>query len=441
MTNNRNPRRGGARSFGPKTGGGRSAGGRGRSGGGERRYGSGEGRSWSGDGDGRGRGGDSRGRSGGGERRFGGEGRGWSGGDSRGRSGDGERRYGRGDGDGRGRSGDSRGRSGGGERRYSSSDGERGGRGAGRGGSGERRFGGSSGGGERRGNAPGRKGLPSARSIRKRASSAPRFEKQHRTTRPTYRDSNETFEPHPSHSEDGVRLQKALSSAGIASRRVSEDLINAGRVLVDGVVVREQGLRIDIEKAIVHVDGTRVVLDESKSYLVLNKPVGVVCTMDDPEGRPCLNDIVGQRTERLFHVGRLDVDTEGMLILTNDGDLAHRLQHPKFEVPKTYLAEVVGPVRRGLGQRLKEGVELEDGPAHAVGFSLVDSRPGRALVELVITEGRNHIVRRMLEAAGHPVTKLVRTHVGDVGMGNVKAGRYRALSRGEVGSLMRSAGM
>lgn len=242
------------------------------------------------------------------------------------------------------------------------------------------------------------------------------------------------------HVEGGVRLQKVLSGAGVASRRASEDLIAAGRVTVDGVVVTELGVRVD-PQSVIHVDGLRVQVDASKVYLALNKPLGVVCTMHDPEGRPCLGDIVGQRVERLFHVGRLDTDTEGLLLLTNDGELANRLTHPAYEVPKVYLAEVRGPVPRGVGKQLRDGIELDDGFARVDSFKLVDSRPGHALVEVVMHEGRNRIVRRLLDEVGHPVERLVRTDVGSIRLGDLLPGRTRTLTKSEVGELMRLVGL
>lgn len=237
------------------------------------------------------------------------------------------------------------------------------------------------------------------------------------------------------HRPDGVRLQKLLAAAGIGSRRACEALMAAGRVSVDGQVVTELGTRIDPESQVVHVDGIRVQLDESKVYLAFNKPIGVVSTMSDERGRPSLADYVGTMSTRLFHVGRLDVETEGLILLTNDGELAHRLQHPGYAVPKTYLAQVPGPVPKDLGRRLRAGVELDDGPAAVDSFRVVDSAPGRALVEIVIHEGRNRIVRRMLEAVGHPVEALVRTDVGPVQLGQLRTGRYRALSRAEISAL------
>ncbi len=243
------------------------------------------------------------------------------------------------------------------------------------------------------------------------------------------------------HDPDGVRLQKLLAAAGVGSRRTCENLITAGRVQVDGQVVRELGVRIDPSRQSVHVDGERVQLDESRLYLAFNKPLGVVSTMSDELGRPCVGDYVGNRKERLFHVGRLDADTEGLLLLTNDGDLAHRLQHPAYGVPKTYLAQIPGPVPRDLGRTLRAGVELDDGPVAVDSFKVVDSAPGKALVEVVLHEGRKHVVRRMLDAVGHPVVSLVRTDVGPVTLGDLKPGRTRALSRAEVGRLYSAAGL
>ncbi len=182
------------------------------------------------------------------------------------------------------------------------------------------------------------------------------------TGRPARRQAPVPAVPVDVHDEDGVRLQKVLAQAGVGSRRACEALIAAGRVQVDGHVVVEQGVRIDPTRQVVHVDGVRVQLDEDKTYLAFNKPAGVVSTMSDEQGRVSLGDFMSERPERLFHVGRLDSETEGLILLTNDGDLAHRLQHPSYGVAKTYLAEVPGPVARDVGKRLRAGVELEDGP-------------------------------------------------------------------------------
>ncbi len=243
------------------------------------------------------------------------------------------------------------------------------------------------------------------------------------------------------HDPDGVRLQKLLAGAGVGSRRACEALIEAGRVSVDGHIVTELGVRIDPTRQIVHVDGERVTLDESRVYLAFNKPLGVVSTMSDERGRPSVGDFVEGRAERLFHVGRLDADTEGLLLLTNDGELAHQLQHPAYGVLKTYVAQVPGPVPRGLGRRLRAGVELDDGPVAVDSFKLIDSAPGMALVEVVVHEGRKHIVRRLLAAVGHPVRGLVRTQVGPIALGSLKPGKTRRLTRQEVGKLYAAAGL
>jgi len=243
------------------------------------------------------------------------------------------------------------------------------------------------------------------------------------------------------HDPNGVRLQKVLAQAGIGSRRACEDLIAAGRVQVDGQTIRELGVRVDAKRQAVHVDGVRIQVDTSMVYLVLNKPPGVVSTMDDPEGRPCIGDLLIGREERLFHVGRLDAATEGLLLLTNDGDLANRLSHPSHEVPKTYLAEVAGPVGKDVGKRLRAGVELEDGPAKVDSFRVIDARPGKALVEIVLHEGRNHIVRRLLSAVGHPVEQLVRIQVGPIKLGDLRSGRTRSLHGDELGRLFEAAGL
>ncbi len=206
-------------------------------------------------------------------------------------------------------------------------------------------------------------------------------------------------------------------------------------------MVRELGVRIDPVAQAVHVDGVRIQLDESRLYLALNKPLGVVSTMSDDLGRPCLGDFVGARTERLFHVGRLDADTDGLILLTNDGELAHRLQHPSYEVLKTYVATVPGPVARDVGRRLRAGIELDDGIVAVDSFRMLDSTPGKALVEVVLHEGRKHVVRRLLEAVGHPVITLTRTDVGPIRLGELRSGKLRKLSTREVGELYAAVGL
>ena len=234
---------------------------------------------------------------------------------------------------------------------------------------------------------------------------------------------------------DGSRLQKVLASAGIGSRRACEQLIEQGRVSVNDEVVKCQGRRVDPEVDVIRVDTMRINTARGMVYLAMNKPKGYVTAMSDPEGRPTVGDLVRDRVERLFHVGRLDADTEGLLLLTNDGELAHRLSHPSYEVPKTYLAEVLGPVARDVGKRLREGVELDDGIVRVDSFKLVDSTSNRVLLELVLHEGRKHIVRRALAEVGHPVQRLVRTAVGGVQLGGQKPGKIRNLTREELAGL------
>ena len=244
--------------------------------------------------------------------------------------------------------------------------------------------------------------------------------------------------------DEGVRLQKVLSQAGIASRRVAERMIMDGRVEVDGQIVTEMGTRVDTSTSVIRVDGARVQLDDELMYLALNKPVGMYSTMTDEKGRPCVGDVVEHRvrgTKKLFHVGRLDADTEGLLLLTNDGELAHRLMHPSYEIPKTYLATVTGKVPKGLGNTLREGVELEDGPAKVDDFSLVDTVPGKSLVKVTLHEGRNRIVRRLFKQVGFPVEALVRIAIGEVTLGDQKPETIRVLTRKEIGELQKAVGL
>jgi len=236
-------------------------------------------------------------------------------------------------------------------------------------------------------------------------------------------------------SAEGVRLQKVLAAAGLGSRRACEILISEGRVEVDGELVTQLGARVDPRTAVIRVDGARIEVRDEFVYLALNKPRGILSAMSDTRGRRTVGDLVADWPQRLFHVGRLDADSEGLLLLTNDGDLAHRLMHPSFEIVKVYLATVEGHVGREVGRRLRAGVELEDGPVRVDRFRVVDSTPGRTLVEVALHEGRKHIVRRLLASVGHPVLRLVRTSIGPVRLGDQRAGRVRQLTRTEVGAL------
>ena len=242
----------------------------------------------------------------------------------------------------------------------------------------------------------------------------------------------------------GERLQKVLAKAGVASRRHAEILIDAGRVEVNGKIISKQGVKVNPSVDVIRVDGVRVNVNEEHEYFVLNKPRGMQSTMSDDLGRPCVGDVVSEKVaagQRLFHVGRLDADTEGLLILTNDGELANRLMHPKYEVTKTYLATVLGEADRKLVRQLKEGIELEDGLAKADFAQVVDTNQGYSLVRLELHEGRKHIVRRMLKEAGFPVQRLVRTKLHTVQLGDMKPGGLRALNSSELTSLYKAVEM
>jgi 23S rRNA pseudouridine2605 synthase len=239
----------------------------------------------------------------------------------------------------------------------------------------------------------------------------------------------------------GVRLQKVLAAAGIGSRRACEEMIGAGRIEVDGEIVRRFGARVDPDHQIIRVDGRRIAASEKLVYVALNKPPGVLTTMSDTRGRKTIADLLGDRAERLFHVGRLDYETEGLMLLMNDGELAHRLAHPRYGVLKTYLADIPAPFPRDLGRQLMSGIELDDGLASADRFRVVERAGARALIEITLHEGRKHIVRRMLAAAGHPVSRLVRTQVGPVALGTLRSGATRRLSTREVGDLYAAVGL
>ncbi len=240
-------------------------------------------------------------------------------------------------------------------------------------------------------------------------------------------------------SVEGERLQKVLAAAGVASRRLSEDLITAGRVRVNGTVVRELGSRVNPLTDKVQVNGVDVQLDTSRRYVVLNKPVGVVSSLADEHGRPDLRQFTGQYEERLFNVGRLDTDTSGLLILTNDGEMAHVLAHPSFGVMKTYVAKVSGTVSPQTIRKLTAGLDLEDGPIKADSARLLAAPSGptrQSLVELTLHSGRNRIVRRMLAAVGHPVLDLVRRQFGPLHLGTLPVGAMRDVTRVELGELL-----
>jgi 23S rRNA pseudouridine2605 synthase len=242
--------------------------------------------------------------------------------------------------------------------------------------------------------------------------------------------------------DDGlVRLQKLLASSGVASRRKCEELMLAGEVEVDGEVVTRLGTKVDPHTAVIRVEGKRLPPASAHVYLALNKPRGVVSTMSDPQGRRTLTDLLADRSERLFHVGRLDTDTEGLLLLTNDGDFAQRVAHPSYELEKTYVAEVAGVPDRAAMKRLRDGVQLDDGPVEVHSAKVLSKAKDRAIVELVIHEGRNRIVRRLFDEIGHPVRKLTRTAIGPVRLHGIKSGAARDLTRDELGALLDAAGL
>lgn len=242
----------------------------------------------------------------------------------------------------------------------------------------------------------------------------------------------------------GVRLQKVLAQAGVASRRHAEAMIEQGRVSVNGEQVTVQGTRVNPDVDVIRVDGSRINVNEELQYFAFNKPRGVHTTMKDELDRTSVGSYLAERTasgQRLFHVGRLDADTEGLLLLTNDGELANRLTHPKYEVSKTYLATVLGEAKPALVKQLKEGILLDDGPANADYVQIVDVHNGQSLIRVELHEGRKHIVRRMLKEAGFPVQRLVRTKVHTVQLGDMKPGMMRALNASELASLYKAVEM
>jgi 23S rRNA pseudouridine2605 synthase len=231
------------------------------------------------------------------------------------------------------------------------------------------------------------------------------------------------------------RIQKILAKAGIASRREAEKMILEGRVMVNGTVIDALGFKADPAKDHIKVDGKRLPQFESKIALLLNKPRGYLCTVEDPEGRRTIMDLLTKVKGRIYPVGRLDFDAEGLLILTNDGDLAHLLSHPKFSIPRTYLAKVSGAPDEKKLNRLKKGVVLEDGRAKAVYILVLQQGEKNSWVRVVVTEGRNHLVKRMFKAIGHPVLKLKRVGFGSLQLGALPSGQFRYLTPEDIDRL------
>ena len=236
------------------------------------------------------------------------------------------------------------------------------------------------------------------------------------------------------------RLQKILAHAGVASRRKAEELIEAGHVSVNGTVVRELGSKADLDQDLIQVDGRTIRETQDKVYYVLYKPAGCVTTLSDPENRPTIKAYLEEIPERVYPVGRLDYDVEGALIVTNDGDLAFSMMHPRFGVRRTYLAKVHGVPAAEQLERLRRGVRLEDGRARALEADLHSRTPKNTWVRVVVAEGRQHLVKRLMEAVGAPVQKLHRADYGGIGVGGMRPGEVRELTRAEVQSLRAQAG-
>ncbi|TRZ58309.1 MAG: rRNA pseudouridine synthase [Streptomycetaceae bacterium] len=234
-----------------------------------------------------------------------------------------------------------------------------------------------------------------------------------------------------------MRLNKIIADAGITSRRGADELIESGRVTVDGIAIREMGSKFDPEKVQVAVDGETIKRSLTKSYLALHKPKGVLSTMYDPDGRPSLSDFIDLRKERLFHVGRLDKDSEGLILLTNDGDLTFRATHPSFGLEKTYIIEYDGKLPTGVDKVLLKGVELEDGMGRTLTFKELSPR----WIEVSIHEGRYHIIRRLMEAVEVDVLRLIRTKFGPISLGDTPEGRWRDLNNGELTNLRNVLGL
>lgn len=231
-----------------------------------------------------------------------------------------------------------------------------------------------------------------------------------------------------------MRLNKIIADAGITSRRGADELIADGRVTVDGRPVKELGAKIDPDNHEVAVDGETIQRSLTKSYLVLHKPKGVLSTMYDPEGRPSLADFIDLRKERLFHVGRLDKDSEGLILLTNDGDLTFRATHPSFGLEKTYIIEFEGRLETGVDKVLLKGVELEDGMGRVLSFKQLSAN----WIEVKIHEGRYHIIRRLMEAVGVEVLRLIRTNFGPISLGDTPEGRWRDLNEQELLNIQKA---
>ena len=260
--------------------------------------------------------------------------------------------------------------------------------------------------------------------------------------------SNDTPSPEPETApqtrpevtSEPERLQKVLSRAGVASRRASEDLIAQGRVQINGETVREMGVKV-LPTDRITVDGQRIHTDTVLQVWAFHKPVGTVSSMQPEDDRPCIGDWVTKLPERVYNVGRLDAATAGLLLLTNNGELANRIMHPSYEVPKTYVAVVQGQVKMGLGKVLRRGVELEDGTVKVDKFKLIEVRKGSSIVQLTLHSGKNRVVRRLLSEVGHPVSALTRTGIANLTLDGLKEGQFRLLHGNELAALQEMVGL
>ncbi|HVL89826.1 MAG TPA: pseudouridine synthase, partial [Actinomycetota bacterium] len=284
------------------------------------------------------------------------------------------------------------------------------------------------------------KGATSSGATGKGAAGRVPSKRQAKPPKPRARPSDGPPPPPLGEPGEAIRLQRVLSAAGVASRRAAEDLITSGRVSVDGKVVRTLGTRVDPETARIEVDGERIGVRRNRQYLIMNKPVGVITSASDPFGRKTVLDLVRVRG-RVFPVGRLDSDTSGLLLLTDDGELAHRLAHPRYGIEKVYVAKVAGRVETATLKRLEKGIRLDDGPARAVRARLRGKASKTSQVEIVMAEGRKREVRRMLEAVGHPVDELVRVAYGPIRLSGLVTGDVRELTIAEIGELYRLVGL
>lgn len=231
-----------------------------------------------------------------------------------------------------------------------------------------------------------------------------------------------------------IRIQKAIANAGLMSRRAAEEAMEAGRVRLNGEPV-VLGDRVDPDKDVLTVDGAPVPVSADLETYLLNKPVGVISSASDPRGRRTVVDLI-ESSKRLYPVGRLDADSEGLILVSNDGELTNRVTHPSFGVSKRYVAELDGEITKSALRQLSEGVDLDDGPARAESARLIDAGRGRSMIEMVMMEGRNREVRRMLEAVGYPVTRLVRTAIGGLSDSKLRPGAYRRLTAADIQRML-----